>query len=710
MTPITGPSPRPEPPKIPTGKALSDMRAALAGLDGTEFQSQAQSLDKQLVTTAAQAGKLTAAEDGLLVLALSDLSQVLPGVTAGVLLAVEGFGSGDTLAGVQGVMDLCASAVPLIGTVIGAIIGGVVGAPPVGAAVGYLVGALIGSIFTMISEILASFAPKTESVARQIERLLQDQQADEAILKAQSSHHSFLIWTTTLNDFCGNIAGPHFQPGVATNLIKDLNLVEGNAMTNYWWVIGWLDNPKNYSHRQWPLILNAACNAYTTLLIAVFRLQSIVRGRAMLERYLKADENGKADLKALWEVAAAKLETFRAGNRLFMEQLNSLTAPAQQWGTLWRLTAALEAGSLIDPDKGQTNFGGRERKLSVTVCSKDQTLPEPPYHAWLIDWPGYLCHERVLSYSWGEKKVADQIVDRRKFDDRPDDVYATPGTDLTMENHACVYELYDRKEKGAEIVGKYRKENGDAIKAIFPPFTVADNYKMKLTSVRAVHAPYAHGKDPAKEFLKGVQYVVYAAAVPQADEASHNGTFNRILVLPNGHGHGTGTSAFFLATPVDHAKGIAVDQDYLWVFTESEFFCTTHASVNSNYPIVLARPNMRMDVKWVRIGDTQELKVDTQELKKKIDCLYPCDDGTLVVSIGGGARLYTTTYRTNSEMVEARPAASLQWTRLGNFRADGNLEKLPVFCWPQFESLKETLATLHKVFFPQDSEGGSNPG
>lgn len=119
---------------------------------------------------------------------------------------------------------------------------------------------------------------------------------------------------------------------------------------------------------------------------------------------------------------------------------------------------------------------------------------------------------------------------------------------------------------------------------------------------------------------------------------------------------------------------------------------------------------MRMDVKWVRIGDTQELKVDTQELKKKIDCLYPCDDGTLVVSIGGGARLYTTTYRTNSEMVEARPAASLQWTRLGNFRADGNLEKLPVFCWPQFESLKETLATLHKVFFPQDSEGGSNPG
>ena len=701
MSPIT--DPRPQPPQIPTGQALRDMRAALAGLDGTEFQSQAASLDKQLAAIAAEAGKLSAVENGLLVASISSLSQVLPGVTAGVLLAVEGFEDGDTLAGVQGVMDLCASTIPLIGTGVGAIVGGVVGAAPVGAAVGYLVGALIASIFTMVSEILASFAPKTESVAKQIERLLQDQQADEAILKTQSSHHSFLIWTTTLNDFCGNISGPQFQPGVATNLIKDLNLVEGNAMTNYWWVIGWLDTPKHYGHRQWPLILNAACNAYTTLLVAVFRLQSIVRGRAIFERYQTADQNGKADLKALWEVAAAKLETFRAGNRLFMEQLNSLTAPARQWGTLWRLTAAFEAGSLIDPNNGQTNFGGRERKLSVTVCSKDQTLPEPPYHAWMIDWPGYLCHERVLSYSWGEKKVADQVVDRRKFDERPDDVYATPGTDLTMGNHACVYELYDRKDKGAEIVGTYRAENGDAIKPIFPPFTVEDNYKMKLTSVRAVHAPYAHGKDPAKEFLKGVQYVVYAAALPRAEEATHNGTFNRILVLPNGRGHGTGTSSFFLATPVDHAKGIAVDQDYLWVFTGSEFFCTTHSSVNSNYPVVLAKPNMRMDVKWVRIGDLQGLKVDPQELKKEIDCLYPCDDGTLVVSVGGGARLYTTTYRPNSELVEASPAAPLQWTRIGNLRADGNLEKLPVFCWPQFESLKETLATLHQVFFPQDS-------
>jgi hypothetical protein len=201
-----------------------------------------------------------------------------------------------------------------------------------------------------------------------------------------------------------------------------------------------------------------------------------------------------------------------------------------------------------------------------------------------------------------------------------------------------------------------------------------------------------HSDDPANKYLKKVHYVVYAAATPQADEASHQGTFNRILVRPNGHGHGmNGLDAFFLNTPVDPAKGIAVDQDYLWVFGKNEFFCATHASVNSIYPAATGIPALPA-VSWVRFGYTPDPK-------QEIDCLYPCDDGTLVVSVGGGAQLYTTTYRPNSERVKVSPTTPLQWTKIGNYRADGNLEKLPVFCWPQFESLKETLATLQTVFF-----------
>jgi hypothetical protein len=43
----------------------------------------------------------------------------------------------------------------------------------------------------------------------------------------------------------------------------------------------------------------------------------------------------------------------------------------------------------------------------------------------------------------------------------------------------------------------------------------------------------------------------------------------------------------------------------------------------------------------------------------------------------------------------------LNWTRVGNYQANGNLEKLPVFCWPQFESFKETLQTLQTKFFSE---------
>src|SRR6516165_11782314 len=153
----------PDPTPIPTGEVLGNMRAQLASLKGTDFQTQAENLDKALAD--ATPGALSLARDFDFANALNSLSLVMPGVTSGVLLAVEGFSDGDTLVGVQGVMDLCASVVPAVGVVVGAGIGAATTQPQVGAGVGYVVGAIIGSIFTMISDILGFFAPKTESVA-----------------------------------------------------------------------------------------------------------------------------------------------------------------------------------------------------------------------------------------------------------------------------------------------------------------------------------------------------------------------------------------------------------------------------------------------------------------------------------------------------------------------------------------------------------------
>jgi hypothetical protein len=120
---IMGTSPKPQPPQVPTGEALNQMRATLGRLDATRFQAQAKSLDAQLATITTEATKLTEVESGVFVAAINSFSQVVPGVTSGVLLAVEGFDDGDTLGGVQGLMDACASLVPLIGTAVGAGIG-----------------------------------------------------------------------------------------------------------------------------------------------------------------------------------------------------------------------------------------------------------------------------------------------------------------------------------------------------------------------------------------------------------------------------------------------------------------------------------------------------------------------------------------------------------------------------------------------------------
>ena len=214
-----------------------------------------------------------------------------------------------------------------------------------------------------------------------------------------------------------------------------------------------------------------------------------------------------------------------------------------------------------------------------------------------------------------------------------------------------------------------------------------------LTSVRAVHDPYVFADDPANAYMKGVKYMVYGGGcAPRSGAKAPPGFFNRILVLPNGHGHGEGgLEPRFVSTPLDWAKGIAVDQDYLWVFANKDFFCATHASLNSVSPVVTGIKPLA-DVSWTHF--------QTAPLAGDLDALYPCEDGTLVVSTGGGAELYSAAYRAKSDRITASDASRpLNWTKIGNYRVEGGLEKLPVFCWPQFESLKETLETLQTVFF-----------
>jgi hypothetical protein len=204
------------------------------------------------------------------------------------------------------------------------------------------------------------------------------------------------------------------------------------------------------------------------------------------------------------------------------------------------------------------------------------------------------------------------------------------------------------------------------------------NLMGNLKCLRAVHDPYAWADDPANSYLKEAQYLVYASGELPPGAPVNPEILARILVLQNG------SNPRFVHTPLGQIKGIAVDQDYLWVFAGHEFMCATHAGV-----VRMAETSTVPN--WIRSTNLPD--------GKEIHILYPCDDGTLVLSMDGGTAVYTANYRIDlkkGRLTSYDGGDSLKWTKIRDRRAE-YVEKLPVFCWPQFESLRETLEALQST-------------
>lgn len=650
--------------------------------------------------------------EGRFVVALKMSAESLPGTVSGVLLAVEGFQNGDALTGVQGLMDTCASLAPVISSLIGAVAGFV--APGVGTGLGFalggLVGTLIGSICTAIGQILGFLAPQTETVAQQIANILKDLKADEVQIDAKTVHNSFFVYAGSLNTICGALTSKRFglgasgfRPAQTTMMIRQLNFVDGVTMNKLWGVFLWLAEPKNQNHPRWPVILDAACNAYSVLMIAVMRLTTIVTSIEMGEEYDKADEHEKRQLEELWDTAVAQLRIYSVVNKVTLANLRSLVPVAQNWGTLWRLKPELECG-VVNPSVQTSQFGGADKKLSPTVCSKDQTKQERTYQSYCIFGDNKLAARLISS----DKKEADRHKgDRHPLSEDIKDVFATPGTDLKRPNYAYVYTLADGKRVGdftPQVIHlDLRNEEGKAIaEPATTPTALPFHYVLdralpigsynvtSLTSVRAVHDPYTYDDDPARGYLEAggclprerVKYIVYATA------GTAQIPISGILVFISGLQN---MEPLVLRLPFDNVpvRGIAVDQDYLWVFSGRKFACTSHAQVVRK--VKPPSPDADRNPVWIEC-------TTMPQNNKDIHLLYPCDDGTLIASIQDGP-VYSGAYRIqNKEIISYDRAGSIQWTQI---RKDNptraGLEKLPVFCWPQFEGLVDTLEAFQKA-------------
>src|SRR5262245_30344941 len=103
-----------------------------------------------------------------------DLSKALPNLTKGTLAAISAFQKNDPFTGTAAIMDMCATLAPLLASLSAA------GGPP---------GMVVGAIFSMIGQILSFFAPKSESLSSQIQKMLAEMRADEKEVTIQSTQN-----------------------------------------------------------------------------------------------------------------------------------------------------------------------------------------------------------------------------------------------------------------------------------------------------------------------------------------------------------------------------------------------------------------------------------------------------------------------------------------------------------------------------------------
>ena len=637
-----------------------------------------------------------------------NLEGVVPGAAAGIQLAITSFESQDTLNGVGGLMDICAAVAPLLGAGVGGAFGG-----PAGAGVGSIVAAVVGSFFTMIADVLGSCAPQAQTLADEISDQLRTLRGEDKEIDLFAIHRDITTYANSLNDACSGVASAKFPPGVTAETIRELNPIEGSTMKAYWGVVGWLKIKENQELPRWPIVLDGACNAYALLLMAIVRLRCIVSPDSLKLHYLEADqikdpnerEEKKKKLADKWDelvdVANAKLISFGWCNELHLQDLKELAQAARNRGSLWRVGPddyELRAG-LVEPS-AQYDLNNRTLKMSVAVRAKELTLPFPKYQVYFVSEVSRA--ERALRGLPREMKLFRRVVRFEKNeakllmpaqpvgDTGTDlvDVFAIPGTDQ-KKDEVYVYELSSKEPMNPgskdgrgrwknKVVGTSRDADDKATGTLFTSEWEAEG---GAKSVRVVYDPYTYADDPANGSLDGIKSIVYLTI--------EHGSHVRIMYNPltekydlNPRGVNYQAPGNVVNTPIK-IEGIAVDQDYLWAFSKTEFVCATHASV--------ARGNRGLvPIAWRKCTSIP----DPGGLKS----FYPADDGTLVVS--GEDKVYTSTYRTDLKRntIEVSP-----WKPIPGGHAQHGLEKLPVFCWPQFEGLVYALEELEPSLSPAKS-------
>lgn len=119
-------------------------------------------------------------------------------------------------------------------------------------------------------------------------------------------------------------------------------------------------------------------------------------------------------------------------------------------------------------------------------------------------------------------------------------------------------------------------------------------------------------------------------------------------------------------------NGIEIDPYYVWVFGKGGIACASHASMIKCRQGKIPRPT------WMYHD------FDKQFSSPEVTSMYPCVDGTLLVSMLG--EIYTADYTINRGKVRIMTSS---WVKRGGVAKQ--VIKVPIPCWSVLESLKANL-------------------
>jgi hypothetical protein len=627
-----------------------------------------------------------------------NLAKALPNVTKGTLSAITAFQKGDAITGSAALMDICASLAPLVGGLAAA------GGPP---------GMLVGAIFAMIGQILAFFAPKSESLTTQIEKLMRTLQAEGKEQEIRAVHTNITNYATALKRATRRVEKALEEPGlqveIISQIIRDFNPIDGPTMTKFWEVTEWLQEGENQDQKRWPIVLAGVCQAYTDLLLTVITLMSLVSTDAMTKRFAEAEalpEPKKTEvrriLNQLLVIATTRLIEYGACSDAQLEYLRAILPAAQNRGMLWQVDKSpsghLYAGTNIR--KGKFKYlGGEQKRLAVTTARADLGTSSPTYHVLALEpWidAGYTGYDRT--YHGLVKAPYDSVTWTALADDTTSvhsltDIWATPAD----ADHKT--DVYFYAAKGNEIHGHALDANNRA-RVVY-----TRGVKAKVTSVRVVHDPRSVEGDPdaatAGPGQGMVDFVAYGGLQSSgeiyADAAGKDG----YVPAPWG------------------PYGLGIDRRYLWVFKADGVACATHASIVRCLRGEIDKPRWMIHSVPEQILYTDAYRRDHRRLAlaspvRGVVDLCACDDGTLVAAVeaksvvqkstprspsGAGGAMYWEPVDDNSlygavHQIDVKSATiGVDWTKLGN-AAGARVQKLPVFCWSLLESLTASLGRL----------------